>query len=92
MRKWIAAVVCLLLFGGCATTKSKMESWLGHKESELVSNWGAPHLVLDTRDGKRILTWEERQQLGQITSLCRKSFTIDEAGIIKAYSYSGCMF
>lgn len=92
MRQWILAFVCLLLLNGCATTSSKMESWIGHRESDLVSKWGAPNLMLDTRDGKRIITWEERQYLGQITSLCRRSFTVNESGIIEAYSISGCFF
>jgi hypothetical protein len=91
MYKWIATAICFLLISGCATHKSEMESWLGHQESELVSTWGAPNKALDTRDGKRILTWEFPWQLGQIYGTCRKSFTVDEAGIIKAYSYGGCL-
>lgn len=89
MRKCITVAACLLLFVGCATTESIMQSWVGHPESELVSKWGAPHRVIDTRDGKRVVTWERRWgQYGQNT--CRQSFTVDEAGIIRQWSYDGC--
>jgi len=27
---------------GCGTTTSKMESWIGSRESDLVSKWRAP--------------------------------------------------
>jgi hypothetical protein len=90
--KWLGIIVlCSAILIGCATTRSVMESWVGHRESELVSNWGAPYAAIDTRDGKRILTWQF--YWGQYReNICRKSFTIDENGIIRQWSYSGCLF
>ena len=85
-------VILLLLFvSGCTTTKKVMESWMGKRESEVVSQWGAPAAAIDTRDGQRILTWETRWgAYGQ--NVCRKSFTIDSAGVIHRWSYQGCQF
>ncbi len=89
MRYWIIVVVCLTFLVSCAATKSVMDSWMGHKESELVSTWGAPHRAMDTRDGKRILTWESRWG-NHHQNVCRKSFTVNESGVIEHWSYSGC--
>jgi len=72
-------------------TRQKMESWVGHQESDLASIWGAPTSAIDTRDGKRILTWES--YWGQYDrNVCRKSFTIDKSGKIIRWSSSGCPF
>ena len=91
MKGIIVLFTFLILLCGCATTKSVMESWVSHRESELVSSWGAPHGAIDTRDGKRILTWESRWgQYGE--NICSKSFTIDESGVVRQWSYSGCLF
>lgn len=66
----------------------------GHNESELVSSWGAPTRVIDTRDGYRILTWENyslQYKWGQfIQNVCSKSFTVDSRGTIIRWSYNGC--
>lgn len=89
MKFWIIVMLCLTLLMSCVTTKAVMDSWMGHKESELVSNWGAPHRSIDTRDGKRILTWESRW--GEYRrNLCTKTFTVDKSGVIVNWSYSGC--
>lgn len=89
MRFWIIVVVCLTFLVSCAGTKAVMDSWMGHKESELVSTWGAPHRAMDTRDGKRILTWESRWG-NHRQNICSKSFTVNEKGVIEFWSYSGC--
>jgi hypothetical protein len=89
MRKCFIVAGCLLFLVGCVTTKSAMQSWIGRPESDLVTQWGAPHRSTDTRDGKRVLTWEKRWgECGQNT--CRQSFTVDETGIIRQWSYDGC--
>jgi hypothetical protein len=90
MRTVVLILITTLMIG-CTTTKSVMESWEGHYESDLVSSWGAPHSAIDTRDGQRILTWQSYWgQYGQ--NVCRKSFTIDGQGKITRWSYSGCAF
>lgn len=85
----IIFILFLFSLTSCVTTADVMQSWVGHYESELVSMWGAPYSAIDTRDGKRILTWQWYWgQYGQ--NLCRKSFTVDEKGKIVFWSYSGC--
>ena len=83
--------IFVAFISGCTTTKSVMESWVGARESDLVSKWGAPTSAIDTRDGMRILTWESYWgEYGR--NVCRKSFTIDESGKIIRWSYRGCLF
>jgi hypothetical protein len=90
MRNLTALLIAVVL-SGCTTTESAMNSWKGHDESELVSSWGAPTASIDTRNGYRVLTWEDYWgQYGR--NVCRKSFTVNGAGIITTWSYSGCAF
>jgi len=87
----LAILLITLVVSGCTTTESVMKSWIGYNESELVSSWGAPKASIDTRDGYRVLTWEN--YWGQYRqNICRKSFTVDGAGKIITWSYSGCAF
>ena len=91
IRHLFFIAVFVASISGCATTKSGMESWVGHQESDVVSEWGAPTSAIDTRDGKRILTWESYWgQYGQ--NVCRNSFTRDESGKIIRWSFSGCFY
>jgi hypothetical protein len=83
--------VALVALVGCTSTEEVMKSWMGSRESEVVSRWGAPDRVIDTRDGLRVLTWDQRWgQYGQNT--CSKSFTVDSGGIIHRWAYRGCPF
>ena len=88
MLKNFILIFFVILFVGCVYQKSTMDSWLGSKESDLLGKWGAPNAKMDTREGDRVLTWET--PWGRDHNLCRKSFTIDESGIITRYAYSGC--
>jgi hypothetical protein len=89
--RFVGPFVCALLVVACTTTESVMKSWVGRQESDLVSQWGAPNAAIDTRDGARILTWEQRWgQYGQ--NICRKSFTVNSSGTIERWSYQGCLF
>lgn len=91
IRYLLLIIVFVVCISGCATTRSVMQSWMGYQESDVVSKWGAPTAAIDTRDGKRILTWESYWgQYGQ--NVCRKSFTVDESGEIIRWSYSGCLY
>ena len=88
MKKYIFILLALVI-SGCVTTKTVMESWMEHEVSELVSSWGAPHSALNTRDGKRVLTWESHWgKYGRKT--CRKSFTVNRYGKIISWSYRDC--
>lgn len=56
------AVAAALLVSACATTANyerTLNSWLGHKEEELVASWGPPQNVYVTPSGARILTYTD---------------------------------
>jgi hypothetical protein len=89
MRKLVVAIACLLAFVGCVTTRDVMQSWVGAPESRLVSAWGVPDKVLDTRDGNRMMTWESRWG-NRLQFVCRKTFTVDKGGIIRQGSWQNC--
>jgi hypothetical protein len=91
----IVPIVCLLVLVGCATpnsgvqSNSTMPSWMDRTEGELVSLWGTPNKTSSTPDGKRILTWETKAgDYGQLT--CIRTFTVNQKGIIKGWSYENC--
>lgn len=82
-------ILILALMSGCTTTQSVMESWVGARESELLSSWGAPYSSINTQDGKRVLTWQN--YWGQYNqNVCRQTFTVGSNGRIEHWSYSGC--
>ncbi len=82
---YFATIVSLV---GCASTYNEMEKWVGHKDSEIISLWGAPSSTHDTQDGMKIITWKKYNFNQDKT--CTKSFTIDEKGIITSHSDLDC--
>ncbi len=89
MRK-IFFVVAFLL-AGCTTTQSVMESWLGHEESQLLAQWGAPDKVYTTSDGKKFVEWVTQYVEGGSLITCRQTFTIEDSEIV-AFSHQGCPY
>lgn len=77
----------ILLFIGCTTTQSVMDSWLGHDESELISSWGAPDSTFELKDGTKIYTWKRVWRNNYGTQEGRQSFTIDSNGKITKWRY-----
>jgi hypothetical protein len=73
---------------GCASTYNEMDKWMGHKDSEIISLWGAPSSVHETDDGKKILTWKKYNFNQDKT--CTRSFTTDKYGVITAHSDLDC--
>jgi hypothetical protein len=81
-------LVAIIFLAGCASTYNEMEKWVGHKEAEIVSLWGAPSSTLEAEDGVKILTWK-KYNFNQ-NKTCTKSFTIDKNEIITAHSDLDC--
>lgn len=46
----VPLILLLILVQGCTSTRKVMDSWMGHHESELIQQWGAPSRT--TSDGK----------------------------------------
>ena len=66
--KQFAALLLISVLIGCSGSKitEKMQSWLGHTESELVSSWGPPTSVYKMDDGSKILTYSYQRNGYQI--------------------------
>lgn len=84
------ALIALLLAAACASTDSYMQSWVGKPVSDVVAVWGAPVRQFQMADGSLNYTWSTYYTTGGFSNECRRSFTVDDAQIIKSYSYSGC--
>ena len=92
-RAYVLTLLLLATALGCVQiqTQSKvMESWKGQSGDRLIQSWGAPDRSEMLSDGTRVLTWVSvwAGQQGQAT--CRKSFTLNEAGTVERWSFSGC--
>ena len=46
----VPLILLLIMVQGCTSTRKVMDSWMGHHESELIQQWGAPSRT--TADGK----------------------------------------
>lgn len=69
-----------------------MQPWVGRPADELIQAWGAPNLVMPLSDGRRVLTWSKVYSdagTGKIGE-CKKSVTVNTAGMIESWSSSGC--
>jgi len=94
-RKCLMMFVFILMINllGCNTTAKVMKSWVGHSESQLVANWGAPDKTVNLPDGSKVYTWKSTVMNGLTdksgTHEERKTFTIGSDGIVKSWSYEG---
>ncbi|WP_283744761.1 hypothetical protein [Sideroxydans sp. CL21] len=89
--KYLLIAAIALVLSGCTTNRSNVDPWVGHKISEVESEFGVPTSSSDSGDGLRVITWEFANPR-RTTNICRKSFTVDGAGIISRSSFSGCSF
>ena len=58
--KYTLAATLILLLPACATSEKygeKLDSWVGHSESELVASWGPPDDVYIAPNGDRTLSY-----------------------------------
>jgi hypothetical protein len=59
MRGLIALCFAALLLAGCTTQADftkKLDSWVGSKETELISSWGPPNGFYET-EGTKYITY-----------------------------------
>jgi hypothetical protein len=59
---WMGA----LALAGCATQakfESRLDSWMGHRESELLASYGPPQSVYTVSDHERVLTYVQTGQI-----------------------------
>lgn len=60
------SLLATLLLTGCASAiNKKMESWLGHHQSELIQAWGPPQQTASDGRGGTILIYGSYVNLGQ---------------------------
>lgn len=84
-------VVTVLATLACGTSLSKMmSSWVGQSESRLLQVWGAPDRQAELSDGGRVLSWVTVSTSGGRVVTCRQSFTVDDKGIVRSWSYNNC--
>jgi hypothetical protein len=75
----------------CAKPGDVTQAWLGHGAGELANVWGQPSEEVTGADASRTMTYVSYWSNGLgSTHTCRKVFTTDGAGIIRAASMSGC--
>lgn len=86
--RWVAIAAALGGATGCLA--GKMNSWMGHRDVELVSTWGAPERETKLSDGGRVMTWVSTYTIGTTPFRCEKSFTISAAGVVTSWSAHGC--
>ncbi len=59
-------VAAWLLLAGCISTanyEQVLDTWIGSTETELVAVWGVPARMYDAKDGARVLTYEDSDNL-----------------------------
>lgn len=100
--KCLRLVVVLSLIGGCQTgLVEQNEDWSRYHEEDLVKRFGEPNHKIAKLDGGKTLVWEENQSYlptgaGKTgfpiehVSICRKTFDIDEAHVIRSWAFEGC--
>jgi len=70
-----------LTLAGCA--ESRMKTWIGGNEGNLLANWGAPDRTARA-GGKTIYTWHRKNLQGG--TVCTQTFVINAGGTIESYS------
>jgi hypothetical protein len=67
-------LVALALFAAaCVSLKGRMQSYMGHSDTELVSKWGAPDRQVTLSDSSTVMTWDSAR--------CEQSVTFSKTGI-----------
>lgn len=75
------------LLSGCASARinSRMQSWVGRSDRDLIAQWGQPQAVLDDRHGGRVLVYFAEQRLttpAQLTTTTIPNVMMTETGIV----------
>src|SRR5215475_7652686 len=96
-----AALVLLVLLGGCNTLNDRMQSWIGQPRDKLIDVWGPPDREEKRADGATSLLYLQESARGYAAGnasrisgaysagACRMVFNLDGAGIVRSCSYYG---
>ena len=87
--RWIILIVLIVWIGGCSSTGSTTNKWIGKPESELLASWGQPDNTANLPDGRKILSWDSYYSTNQVVP-CRQSFTIGVDGKVEDLISSNC--
>jgi hypothetical protein len=75
----VCGLVCVMvLLAGCVSLSSRMQTYMGRQDTELVSKFGAPDRQVMLSDSSRVLTW--------VSGYCEQSMTFSKAGIAEKWS------
>lgn len=89
--RYLLIVYVALVLSGCVANSPTTEPWVGHNITEVETLFGSPTFHADAGDGQRLIGWEFiNPRYG--TKVCRRSFIVDNAGVITRWSYRGCSF
>ena len=80
-RVYLALALTVVVSGCFVSAATVMNSWVGARDTELVSKWGAPARSITLSDSSRVVTYVESPR-------CERSFTISRAGVVTAWSSS----
>jgi len=58
-------ILAILSTSGCASIGKRMDSWVGHHQSELIHSWGPPNQIVSDGAGGSILIYSSYVNLGQ---------------------------
>lgn len=103
LRKTLLLSVVILFFSSCASTSNyekNLNVWIGHSESELVSQWGIPQSY-ETPDGIRFLSYmnsstsaiTNKDYFGNYTTIpishyCKTTFILKQ-GVVDQWQHEG---
>lgn len=91
--KTALACLCVLLLSGCIMDQ-RMNAFMDKPVDDLYLVYGAPDSERVRKDGSTVLSYSYQWGMGYdgafTQSRCRMVFVADQAGIIRAWSYSGC--
>lgn len=83
MRKLLLLGSAVLLSGCVVSMSSRMQSFVGRRDTDVVSKIGAPDKSVVLSDSSRVLTWS--------TQYCDQSLTVSKSGVVEKWSVSrGC--
>jgi hypothetical protein len=99
--KYLLILLSLSFLESCATTskyEAVLQTWVGKNESELVSKWGIPTSSYSLDDGKLIMYQNNGGSISTYLGygmystdnyVCKTTFTLDKANIIKNWKWEG---
>jgi len=93
IRNKLVPSAMVVLFAGCTALVPLSESnkaWIGRPLQDLVAAWGPPVQSFAAEDGGSIHSWSMNIVRYRRTDDCRRSVSVDAAGIIRRWLYDTC--